>query len=85
MRKILITAIVIFLGHFTNAQVKGTLIDSASLKPIENAVIGLVIKNNATDTSYTFTNSKGQFRFEDVPISSFSIIIRHLGYWPIAK
>ena len=75
----------IFLGLATKAQVKGTLIDSASLKPIENAVIGLVVKSNPTDTSYTFTDTKGQFRFETVPASGFSIIIRHLGYWPRAK
>lgn len=75
----------IFLGLVSKAQVKGILIDSASLKPIENAVIGLVVKSNPNDTSYTFTDSKGQFRFETVPTSAFSIVIRHLGYWPKAK
>ncbi|MEO7305812.1 MAG: outer membrane beta-barrel protein [Ferruginibacter sp.] len=85
MRKILITITVIFLGLSSRAQVKGILIDSASLQPIENAVIGLVIKSNPTDTAYTFTDSKGQFRFETVPGSAFSIVIRHLGYWPKAK
>ncbi|MEO6252556.1 MAG: outer membrane beta-barrel protein [Ferruginibacter sp.] len=85
MRKILITCTVIFLGLVSKAQVKGILIDSASLKPIENAVIGLVVKSNPNDTSYTFTDSKGQFRFETVPTSAFSIVIRHLGYWPKAK
>jgi len=85
MRKALITFLVIFLVISANAQVKGTLIDSATIKPIENAVIGLVVKSNPTDTSYTFTNDKGQFRFEVVPSSNFSIIIRHLGYWPVAK
>lgn len=85
MRKSLITIAVIFLALSGSAQVKGTLIDSATLKPIENAVIGLVVKSAPADTSYTFTNDKGQFRFEDVPRSNFSIIIRHLGYWPIAK
>ncbi len=85
MRKLSITIIVIFLGFVSNAQVKGTLIDSASLSPIENAVIGLAVKSNPKDTSYTFTDSKGQFRFESVPSSNFSIIIRHHGYWPMAK
>ncbi|MEP7236468.1 MAG: carboxypeptidase-like regulatory domain-containing protein, partial [Ferruginibacter sp.] len=85
MRKILITFTVIFLGLATQAQVRGTLIDSASLKPIENAVIGLTVKSNPGDTSYTFTDTKGQFRFETVPTSGFSIIIRHMGYWPKAK
>ena len=75
----------IFLVLSTKAQVKGALFDSASKKPIENAVIGLVVKLNPTDTSYTFTNDKGQFRFDIVPASNFSIIIRQSGYWPVAK
>ncbi len=85
MRKILITAAVIFLGLASKAQVKGTLIDSATVKPIDNAVIGMVSKATPGDTSYTFTDTKGNFRFEVVPSSSFSIIIRHHGYWPVVK
>ena len=85
MRKVIITFTVIFLSISVSAQVKGTLIDSATIKPIENAVIGLVVKSNPGDTSYTFTDTKGQFRFENVPSSNFTIIIRHLGYWPVAK
>ncbi len=85
MRKIFITVIVFFAGLASKAQVKGTLIDSASKKSIENAVIGLVVKSNPADTIYTFTDEKGVFRFETVPTSPFSIIIRHMGYWPKAK
>lgn len=85
MKKIIIALLVIFSGVAAQAQVKGMLIDSASKKPIEQAVIGLVIKSNPTDTSYTFTDEKGAFRFEIVPSSPFSIIIRHLGYWPKVK
>ncbi len=85
MSKILIALVVIFSGLVSKAQVRGTLIDSASLKPMENAVVGMVVKSNPTDTSYTFTNDKGQFNFQTVPSSPFSIIIRHMGYWPKAK
>ena len=85
MRKIILTVIVAFLGLATNAQVKGTLIDSASKKPIDNAVVALVVKANPTDTSYAFTDDKGQFRFDVVPSSPFSVVIRHMGYWPKAK
>ena len=76
---------VAFLGFAANAQVKGTLIDSASKKPIDNAVVALVVKSNPTDTSYSFTDDKGQFRFDVVPTSPFSVIVRHMGYWPKAK
>ncbi|MBK8522348.1 MAG: outer membrane beta-barrel protein [Chitinophagaceae bacterium] len=85
MRKIILSLIVIFLGFSANAQVKGILIDSASKKPIDNAVVALVVKANPTDTSYAFTDDKGQFRFDVVPTSPFSVIIRHMGYWPKAK
>ncbi len=85
MRKIILSLIIFFVGLSVKAQVKGTLIDSASKKPIENAVIALVVKSNPTDTSYTFTDDKGVFRFDFVPSSPFSIVIRHLGYWPKAR
>ena len=85
MRKFILSLIAVVLGLSANAQVKGILLDSASKKPVENAVIALVVKSNPTDTSYTFTDDKGQFRFNVVPSSPFSVVIRHLGYWPKAK
>ena len=85
MRKLSITIIVIFLGLASKAQVKGTLIDSATKKPIDKAVVGLMVKSNPTDTIYTFTDDKGQFRFDPVPASNFSIVIRNMGYRPVAK
>jgi ferric enterobactin receptor len=85
MRKIILSFIVFLLGLAANAQVKGKLIDSASKKPIDNAVVALVVKSNAADTSYAFTDDKGQFRFDVVPTSSFSVVIRHMGYWPKAR
>src|SRR6478752_5387200 len=69
MRKLSITFIVVLSGFLSHAQVKGTVIDSAAKKPIDKAVIGMVVKSNPTDTSYTFTDEKGQFRFETVPSS----------------
>ncbi len=85
MKKIVITTAVIFFTITAHCQVKGSLTDSATLKPIENAVVAMVVKANATDTVYTFTNEKGQFKFDIIPTSNFSIIIRHLSYKPVAK
>ena len=85
MKKIILSLFVIFVGLTVKAQVRGTLIDSASKKPIDNAVIALVVKSNPTDTSYTFTDDKGQFRFDVVPSSPFSVVIRHLGYVPKSR
>ena len=85
MSKLYLTFLLVLSGFAARSQVKGTLIDSASKKPIENAVVGLVVKSNPTDTTYSFTDDKGQFRFDVVPSSNFSIIIRHLGYWPVGR
>jgi hypothetical protein len=85
MKKVVLAAMFLLAGYITHAQVKGTVIDSASKKPIDKAVIGLVVKSNPKDTSYTFTNEKGEFRFESVPASNFSVIITNMGYQPVAK
>jgi hypothetical protein len=85
MRKLSITFLVIFLSLVSNAQVKGTLIDSATKKPVDRAVVGLVIKSSPADTIYAFADEKGQFRFDPVPTSNFSILIRNMGYRPVAK
>lgn len=85
MRKLVLSLFIAFSAFAANAQVKGTVIDSASKKPIDKAVVGLVIKSNPTDTSYTFTNEKGEFSFEAVPASNFSVIITNSGFSPVAK
>lgn len=69
----------------SKAQVKGTVIDSAGKKPIDKAVIGLVVKDKPADTSYTFSNEKGEFSFDIVPSSNFSVIISNSGYAPVAR
>lgn len=85
MKRFLLITLIISGATAINAQVKGTVIDSANKKPIDKAVIGLVIKSNPGDTTYTFTDDKGQFKFDVVPSSNFSIIISNLGFTPVAK
>lgn len=82
---ILLFTISFFTLQNLSAQVKGIVVDSASNKPVERAVVGLVIKSNIADTSYTITNEKGEFSFEIVPSSNFSVIITNVGYKPVAK
>ena len=76
---------VLIIGLTTLAQVKGTVIDSSNNKPIDKAVIGLVIKDKPSDTTYTFTNEKGEFSFDPVPASNFAVIITNSGYGTVAK
>lgn len=68
-----------------SAQVKGIVVDSATNKPIESAIVGQVIKSNTADTTYCITNQKGEFSFEKIPSSNFSIIITNIGYYTVAK
>jgi hypothetical protein len=85
MRKSLLYCLLIVLSAPAAAQVTGTVIDSASKKPIDRAVVGMVIKASPQDTLYTFTSDRGEFAFPNVPASSFSVVISNLGYQPVAK
>ena len=85
MRRLHLFVILFIVSCPALAQVSGTIIDSASRKPIDRAVIGLVVKSKAADTLYTFTNEKGIFRFEQVPAENFSITVHNLGYPPVTK
>ena len=85
MRKPLLLGLILFVGLSARSQVKGTVIDSAAKKPLDKAVIGLVVKSNPADTIYTFTDDKGQFRFDDVPSSAFSVVIRNMGFRPYSR
>ncbi|MDB5199075.1 MAG: TonB-dependent receptor [Chitinophagaceae bacterium] len=81
MRNIVLLIIISFFT-FQNlsAQVKGTVVDSASNKAIERAIVGLIIESNKSDTFYTITNEKGEFVFETAPASSFSVRVTNVGY-----
>jgi hypothetical protein len=85
MRKLVLILGLVITVFASKAQVKGTVIDSASKKPIDKAVVGLVIKTNTADTTYTFTNEKGEFSFDVVPTSNFSVIISNSGFGTVAK
>ena len=85
MRKALLLSTIVFAALASRAQVKGIVIDSAAKKPMDKIVVGMVIKSNPTDTIYTFTNEKGQFSFDIVPSSNFSVTIRNMGYMPVSK
>ena len=85
MQKFTLILFLLAASFATKAQVKGTVVDSASKKPIDKAVIGLVVKDKPADTSYTFTNEKGEFSFDIVPSSNFSVVITNSGYAPVAR
>ena len=77
--------VTLFCCLHTQAQIQGVVIDSATKKPLDKVVVGLVIKANITDTTYFFTNDKGAFLIDAIPASNFSLVFTHLGFQPIAK
>jgi hypothetical protein len=85
MRKFTLTLIITIVAFAAGAQVKGVVIDTATKKPVERAVVAMVVKDKPADTTYTFTDEKGAFRFDVIPQSNFSIIITNMGYEPVAK
>nr|MBP6430905.1 TonB-dependent receptor family protein [Ferruginibacter sp.] len=54
-------------------------------KGIDKAIIGLVIKSNPTDTTYTFTDENGKFTISTIPSTPFSVIAMNMGYKPVAR
>ncbi len=84
MRKIL-SILLLLTGFQLQAQVKGIVVDSATNKPLDRAVVGLIVKSAIHDTAYVLANEKGEFSFERVPASAFSILITNVGYKPVAK
>ncbi|NOT91154.1 TonB-dependent receptor [Ferruginibacter sp.] len=85
MRKLVLSLVLIMSIAAAKAQIKGTVIDSSGKKPIDKAVVGLVIKSNPADTSYTFTNEKGEFSFSNVPAGNFSVVVSNSGFGTVAK
>jgi len=85
MNRILLLLLFVISAIITNAQVKGTVIDSATKKAIERQVVGLVVKANPADTIYSFTDDNGHFRFDNVPATNFSILFNNMGFRPVAK
>lgn len=85
MRKHLPVILFLFFSQNLLAQVKGVIVDSATNLPVDKAVVALVTTAHISDTSYTITSEKGEFFFEKVPSSNFSVIITNIGYKSVTK
>ncbi len=85
MKKILLFIYILSIATSAAAQITGRITDSATGKPIERAVIGLVVKKTPGDTAYFFTDEKGEFTIALLPAGNFSLIFSALGYQSAAK
>ena len=85
MRKIFLGSVLLVMYFTGNAQITGNVMDSASKQPVDKAIVGLVIKSAQADTTYYFTNEKGEFSISPVPASDFSLVFSSMNYRPVAK
>src|SRR4029079_18276530 len=85
MRSFIVFIILFAFQADLSAQITGSVVDSASKKPIEEAVVELTTSTTPADTIYSITNSAGEFYFAKVPLSNFSLVITNPGHRMLEK
>ena len=85
MKSTILFLVVTFTSLSAIAQITGNITDSVSKLPVERALVGLVEKSNPTDTSYFFSDEKGEFSITPMPSSAFSLLFSSVSYQPITK
>ena len=85
MRSLILFLIITLASISAAAQITGSITDSVSKLPLDRALIALVEKSNASDTSYFFSNEQGYFSISPIPATSFSLIFSSISYQPVVK
>jgi hypothetical protein len=88
MKKLLLVVLIITASLPSFAQTKGItgkVTDSTGAKGLDKATVKLVEKASPADTLRTSTNAKGEFSFDKIPGSAYSIVISYSGYKPMVK
>lgn len=78
--RVFLLLLAVLLGLEGWSQVRGVVIDSASGKPVDKAVVGWVQPAQPTDTSYTFTDEQGRFSISPIPSGAFAVILGGMGF-----
>lgn len=58
--------------------IRGTVVDLISNKPLCSA--NVVIYRDSTIIDATITNEEGEFRFQEIPLGRYDIVISYVGY-----
>lgn len=67
-------------------SVKGTVIDSATHRPLESATISVFLVADSSLINYALTGRKGDFAISDIPLNTLcSLLVSHSGYMPLEK
>lgn len=88
MRKKLSALLFLFFPTLLLAQtsgVSGRVTDSSGQRGLEQATVKLVEKATPADTLRTITNAKGEFSFNRIPASRYTLIVSYSGYRPLSK
>lgn len=87
MRIIFITFFILAFQYLSaqQAMVKGTILDSLSLSPVDHATISLIHKQASFFTARIFSNKDGLFEFTKLKAGSYLLTISHIGFKEVQK
>jgi hypothetical protein len=81
MRRIQLLVIGVILSGIVQAQsVKGKLLDLVDNVPLKGATVELRSVKDSTIRFGVISDSSGQFRFGNLPVDSFALSVRYIGY-----
>jgi hypothetical protein len=81
MRRIQLLVIGVILSGLVQAQsVKGKLLDLVDNTPLKGATVELRSVKDSTIRFGALSDSTGQFRFGNLPVDSFALSVRYIGY-----
>jgi hypothetical protein len=82
----------LFVCTFVQAQrtryglVKGTVIDSSTMRPLESATISVFLVSDTSLINYALTSRRGEFTVTDIPLNTpCSLLVSHSGYLSLEK
>jgi hypothetical protein len=79
--RIKLLLLVLLIGGAAQAQsVKGKLLDLVDNKPLRGATLELRSVKDSTTRFGAVSDSSGQFRFNNLPLDSFSLHVSYIGY-----
>ena len=77
---ICLSASVSFAQTEKRGTIKGFLLDSASLEPLQQAEVSLQLAADSSHVSYTITGGAGNFIFKNVPYGEYRLFFSYMGY-----
>ncbi|MBJ6118849.1 TonB-dependent receptor [Pontibacter sp. BT310] len=87
MKQNLLLALCLLLSSFAFAQspattgtIKGTVVDSTTLKPVSYVTVVLTHPDKNEPIKSTFTKDNGTFEFTGVPLAKYKLIFTFVGY-----